>query len=359
MLTKSELTKNIQVARDNQPTLANTRRLLIEPILEVMGFAIRDVFNSFEYDYSIDDRMAINYVYKDDSGSPVIAIDAKLINESVLLQDNPNKQIFSKVDTLKYLLTLNGIEATLYSISNNGNFKYLLKTDIVKEYDQLPLMFSPEKLLNQRGSYWERFREDKVKDELGRKKEYFRDEINKFISHELGLDKKFTSTELNRVLHYLLSKTKKTTKRKEVSKKEKSNENKNNDQSELPSDIKKSLKLSDIKTDMNLEELDIAGYVVGGTFYADDNYEDLLSYIVRVLNSKLSSIPVRYVEMINDRSPIKVVKGYQNLDATVNCVRLNKYFISLNHSANEIVACIIAICEVFDLNQDEITFCFR
>lgn len=177
VLTKNKLIENIQIAKDNQPTLANTRRFLIESILEIMGFAIRDIFNSFEYDYDVDNSSAINYVYKDDSGNSVVAIDARLINESVLILNNPNRHIFNKVDALKYLITLNGIEATLYSINNNGNYKYLLKTDLLKDYEKLPLMFSPVNLLNQKGSYWEGFRKDKIKNELNEKKSFLKKKL--------------------------------------------------------------------------------------------------------------------------------------------------------------------------------------
>lgn len=217
MKSKDELKESIQLAKDNQPTLANTRRFLIEPILEIMGYSIRDVFNSFEYDYNVDGRNAINYVYKNDSDEPVIAIDAKLIHESVLIQDNHSRKYFKEIDTLKYLVIINGIESSLYSINKDKSYKYILKSNLVEEYDQIPLIFGPKKILLKTGSFWEKFQENTIKKELREKKEYFRNEINLFFTHEMNLERELTESELNRIFSYLMKNTKNTqsTKKKE------------------------------------------------------------------------------------------------------------------------------------------------
>lgn len=123
--------------------------------------------------------------------------------------------------------------------------------------------------------------------------------------------------------------------------------------------MKNIIKLSDIKKDINFNELEMSGFSIGTSFYRGKNYEDLLSYIVHFMNVNFSIIPIRYVEIINNQSPIKVVVDRKKLSTTENYVLLNRYFISLDHEPNEIVSCTIAICNAFKINKSEIKLIFE
>lgn len=333
-----DLKERIADAKDLQMDLKRYRIHVIEPILEAMGYPISNVLY-LDRDYMVNDTDGINYVYLKNKKEPIIAIDAKKYGESVAATTERQKRTLFACSSLQYLIVTNGEYVSLFRIKHQEGILRMVSVNVWENKETLADVFAPENLLNQNNAFWKRHQEESIRTKMAPLKGVYWQQTKAFLSNQLDID--LTDETLVFVLEELVS------------------FDPHDRRVPLPKPKKHFKKdLVDITLHRDFAGARLMGVRLGDKRHGRISFQQMLKLFADFVESEVETLLHNEIKALENRTDIcKITKQrpFIEISERGQYATVGGYYIETNRTQSEIVATMIEICRILDINQERVT----
>lgn len=354
IVDKKTLEDRIRIAVDSSMNLSNSRKYLVEPVLNRMGFLMSDIMRLVQ-DYQVGVDAGINYVYLNEDSQPVIAIDARRATDSVSVGDIENRGNYFMSKSIQYLIITNGSLVSLHRVNHQNKTFSTCLSDLstMKNWDNLSEILSPENIIRQDNEYWIGVKKNKVKNLIESQTDTYRKLINVFLSKKLGTDELLDDTDLTEVLGLLMDENIED----DSVTIETSHISEETDVTEKQTSVNKCL-LSDVTYNQDFKRVKISDFIIYGKTYREPSYRTMFIEFISALSNKGYSLEESsYNALLRHKNICQIRNSFNGLTKTnqANFIRFGDIYMGLSVSPTSIINTMKSICNILGINESEIT----